>query len=251
MAETLDQARDLVARARPRGASTPSCRTVAISRASAGSRAGAMRSRRDRRGHQRSRRLLSRPAFRRLSRGDGSRPAARHGDPRLRRDALHDRADAPRRLLPRMEPAASPGIARARRRLRFSNSRTAPSSPIAARWCAAGLRHSWECAWRFVGAKGALTWDGDDQIRIEVATAARATGLFDAVEPVDPPPLAAEDRVGGHVGVLADFVAAVRRAASPRPSAATTSARSPWCSARSPAPRPAGASTSSSEWNAP
>ena len=41
--------------------------------------------RRDRRDHQRSRRLLPRAALRRLSRGDGPRSAARHGDPRLRR----------------------------------------------------------------------------------------------------------------------------------------------------------------------
>ena len=82
-------------------------------------------------------------------------------------------------------------------------------------WCAAGLGTSWECAWRFVGAKGALTWDGADQIRIEVVGGGARDGLFDAVAPVEPPPLAAEDRVGGHFGVLSDFVAAVRSASEP------------------------------------
>ena len=82
-------------------------------------------------------------------------------------------------------------------------------------WCAAGLGTSWECAWRFVGAKGALTWDGADQIRIEVVVGGARDGLFDAVEPVEPPPLAAEDRVDGHFGVLSDFVAAVRSASEP------------------------------------
>ena len=82
-------------------------------------------------------------------------------------------------------------------------------------WCAAGLGTSWECAWRFVGAKGALTWDGADQIRIEVVAGGARDGLFDAVTPVEPPPLAAEDRVDGHFGVLSDFVAAVRSASEP------------------------------------
>ena len=49
-------------------------------------------------------RLLRRPAFRRLPRGDGARAAARHGDPHLRRRPLHGRQHAARRLLPRMEP---------------------------------------------------------------------------------------------------------------------------------------------------
>jgi predicted dehydrogenase len=82
-------------------------------------------------------------------------------------------------------------------------------------WCAAGLGTSWECAWRFVGAKGALTWDGADQMRIEVVDDGARAGLFDAVAPVEPTPLAAEDRVGGHFGVLSDFVAAVQSASEP------------------------------------
>jgi predicted dehydrogenase len=82
-------------------------------------------------------------------------------------------------------------------------------------WCAAGLGTSWECAWRFVGAKGALTWDGADQMRIEVVDDGARAGLFDAVALVEPPPLAAEDRVGGHFGVLSDFVAAVQSASEP------------------------------------
>ncbi len=82
-------------------------------------------------------------------------------------------------------------------------------------WCAAGVGTSWECAWRFVGAKGALTWDGADQIRIEVVGGGARVGLFDAVAAVEAPPLAAEDRVGGHFGVLSDFVAAVRSASEP------------------------------------
>ncbi|RBP09072.1 putative dehydrogenase [Roseiarcus fermentans] len=82
-------------------------------------------------------------------------------------------------------------------------------------WCAPGLCTSWECAWRFVGSRGTLTWDGAEAIRIEVARPGPREGLFDPVEAVEPPPPAAEDRVGGHFGVLSDFVAAARGGRTP------------------------------------
>ena len=81
-------------------------------------------------------------------------------------------------------------------------------------WCADGLRTSWESAWRIVGERGTLVWDGFDDIRAERATGARE-GLFDKPEPVDVPPLDPRDRVGGHLGVMQDFVAAVRSGSEP------------------------------------
>src|SRR5271157_1117197 len=69
-----------------------------------------------------------------------------------------------------------------------------------ASWCAVGLGTSWE---------------GADQIRIEVVKPGDRRGLFDRLETADPPPLAPEDRVGGHFVALADFVAAVRSGAEP------------------------------------
>jgi predicted dehydrogenase len=75
-------------------------------------------------------------------------------------------------------------------------------------WCADGLGTSWECAWRFVGTKGALLWDGHGDIRIEIA--GERDGLFAKSVGVAVPPLDAADRIGGHLGVISDFVAAVR-----------------------------------------
>jgi predicted dehydrogenase len=82
-------------------------------------------------------------------------------------------------------------------------------------WCAPGLPTSWESAWRFVGAKGALSWDGADSIRIETLAPGERNGLFDPVTPIEPPALAEGDRIGGHFGVMADFVAAVRAGSEP------------------------------------
>ena len=76
-------------------------------------------------------------------------------------------------------------------------------------WCADGFRTSWESEWRIVGTKGSLTWDGFDELHAEAATKVRE-GLFDKVEPIDVPPLDSADRIGGHLGIIQDFVASIR-----------------------------------------
>jgi predicted dehydrogenase len=81
-------------------------------------------------------------------------------------------------------------------------------------WCADGLGTAWECAWRIIGDKGTLVWDGREDIRIEVGGGPRK-GLFDEAVAVAVPPLDPADRIGGHAGVLRDFVAAVRGGPEP------------------------------------
>lgn len=81
-------------------------------------------------------------------------------------------------------------------------------------WCADGFRSSWESSWRIVGERGSLVWDGFDDLRAEVLTGTR-DGLFDKVEPISVPPLDPRDRVGGHLGVMQDFVAAVKNGGEP------------------------------------
>ena len=81
-------------------------------------------------------------------------------------------------------------------------------------WCAEGLGTSWECEWRLIGSKGALTWDGHSDIRVEAAGAER-DGLFAKGVPLAAPPLEEADKIGGHSGVMTDFVAAVQGGAVP------------------------------------
>jgi predicted dehydrogenase len=81
-------------------------------------------------------------------------------------------------------------------------------------WCADGLRTSWESSWRVVGERGSLTWDGYDDLRAEVTTGER-DGILEKPESVVVPPLDPRDRVGGHLGVIQDFVAAVRNGGKP------------------------------------
>ena len=81
-------------------------------------------------------------------------------------------------------------------------------------WCAAGLATPWECSWRFVGTLGTLLWDGNEQVRAEIATA-RRKGLFDEAAAVPLPDDTPPGRTGGHLGVLQDFIAAVRGGPAP------------------------------------
>jgi predicted dehydrogenase len=81
-------------------------------------------------------------------------------------------------------------------------------------WCADGFRTSWESEWRIVGERGSLTWNGFDDLRAEAKTSVR-DGLFDKVAAISVPPLDPRDRIGGHLGVMQDFVAAVRNGGEP------------------------------------
>jgi predicted dehydrogenase len=81
-------------------------------------------------------------------------------------------------------------------------------------WCANGLGTSWECEWRIVGALGSLKWDGRESIEAEIGRGSR-NGLFEDQTPLAVPPLDPADRVGGHFGVLSDFVRAVRAGVEP------------------------------------
>ena len=81
-------------------------------------------------------------------------------------------------------------------------------------WCADGFRTSWESAWRIVAQRGSLTWDGHDALKAEVVVLGRE-GIFDKTEPITVPPLDPADRVGGHLGIIQDFMRAIETGAEP------------------------------------
>ena len=83
-------------------------------------------------------------------------------------------------------------------------------------WCADGAPTSWESAWRIVGTRGSVTWDGEDNFVAEaLCGSGERAGLFDNTERLEMPPLDAADRTGGHLGVMRDFVRAVRHDTEP------------------------------------
>jgi predicted dehydrogenase len=80
-------------------------------------------------------------------------------------------------------------------------------------WCAEGERTSWESAWRIVGSKGMLTWDGEDTFK--AAVAGSEPGLLHGFMPVDVPLPAREEETHGHASVIAGFLDAIRTGREP------------------------------------
>lgn len=80
-------------------------------------------------------------------------------------------------------------------------------------WCAEGRRTSWESAWRLVGSKGMITWDGEETF--EATVAGSEPGLLRGQQ-ILPVPLAPdEDETHGHRSVLAEFIDAVTSGRKP------------------------------------
>lgn len=75
-------------------------------------------------------------------------------------------------------------------------------------WCAEGLNTTWESDWQLIGQQGSLHWDGATLIEGEVVT--EAGGFRSALAPVEVPEYDPGDKVGGHAGVIREFIRCVR-----------------------------------------
>jgi predicted dehydrogenase len=80
-------------------------------------------------------------------------------------------------------------------------------------WCSEGLNTTWECDWRLVGQDGSIRWDGATGIEAERVA---ATGTFrSSLETVSVPVIDPGDKVGGHGGVIKEFLRCVRSGQQP------------------------------------
>jgi predicted dehydrogenase len=80
-------------------------------------------------------------------------------------------------------------------------------------WCAEGVPTTWEADWRLIGTQGSARWDGGAGFRAEVV--ARTGGFMSELAALELPPLDPDDGVGGHAGIIAEFVRCVRSGAQP------------------------------------
>jgi predicted dehydrogenase len=80
-------------------------------------------------------------------------------------------------------------------------------------WCAEGRRTSWESAWRLVGSKGMLTWDGEDAF--EASVAGNEPGLLHGFATLEVAPAPDDDHTHGHRSVITDFIRAIRTGTQP------------------------------------
>ena len=80
-------------------------------------------------------------------------------------------------------------------------------------WVAEGANTSWESAWRIIGTKGTLLWDGADGFDAKVVT---GSGEFiNTVEPVAVPEPADIAQTHGHASVLSEFLSAIEAGRAP------------------------------------
>ena len=80
-------------------------------------------------------------------------------------------------------------------------------------WCAEGLNTSWESAWRIVGERGSVLWDGGDGFSAQVV--AEGGSFISEMRDVPLPPSDEHAKVGGHAGLIQDFVDCIESGRTP------------------------------------
>lgn len=80
-------------------------------------------------------------------------------------------------------------------------------------WCAEGANTSWEGAWRIVGTRGTLIWDGGDSFDAKVVV--DGTGLLRDAAPIEVPAPSDIDQTHGHASVIAEFLDAIEEGRPP------------------------------------
>jgi len=80
-------------------------------------------------------------------------------------------------------------------------------------WAAEGASTSWEGAWRIIGSRGTLLWDGAERFEANVVDG--DDGFHRPLRAIDVPPPADEAQTRGHASVIGDFVAAIERGSVP------------------------------------
>ncbi len=80
-------------------------------------------------------------------------------------------------------------------------------------WAAEGANTSWESAWRIIGTRGTVLWDGEE--RFEARTVDGDTGFFRALKDIEIPQPADPDQTHGHASVVAEFLDAIETGRAP------------------------------------
>ncbi|MGJ8584073.1 MAG: Gfo/Idh/MocA family protein [Marinosulfonomonas sp.] len=80
-------------------------------------------------------------------------------------------------------------------------------------WCAEGVNTSWESAWRFIGTKGSLIWDGEDEFVCQIVDG--EDGFFHPLKEVDVPDAPDMGQTHGHASVISDFLNSLKTGTAP------------------------------------
>jgi len=80
-------------------------------------------------------------------------------------------------------------------------------------WCSNGLTTTWESSWNITGEDGGVSWDGAE--RFEAVAVREVKGFHPERTPIEVPPFDAGDKVGGHDGLIRDFLRAMQTGVPP------------------------------------
>lgn len=80
-------------------------------------------------------------------------------------------------------------------------------------WCAEGLPTTWESDWRIVGQRGSVKWDGGENIMAQVVS--ETGGFHSTYQDISPPPYNSVEKVGGHLGLMQEFISCVKTGTTP------------------------------------
>lgn len=89
-------------------------------------------------------------------------------------------------------------------------------------WSAEGFRTTWESDWRIIGTRGTVRWDGADHPAASVvdvpgrsAPGGDPNAFHSSVRELELPALNPHDLIGGHEGVIRDFLNCIRSGGTP------------------------------------
>ncbi len=84
-------------------------------------------------------------------------------------------------------------------------------------WSSEGFHTTWESDWRIIGTRGTVRWDGGDHPRSSVVNVSGRgvqggdpNGFHSSFKESELPALLPTDRIGGHEGLIRNFVACVQ-----------------------------------------
>ena len=80
-------------------------------------------------------------------------------------------------------------------------------------WSAEGANTSWDAAWRIVGSRGTLLWDGEEAFTARIVDGAE--GFLRPLREVAVPPPADAEETHGHRSVIGDFLTAIESGRRP------------------------------------
>jgi len=80
-------------------------------------------------------------------------------------------------------------------------------------WAAEGAQTSWESAWRIIGTRGTLLWDGAERFEAHVVDG--DDGFHRPLAPIEVPPPADPAQTHGHASVIAEFIGAIETGRRP------------------------------------